>query len=91
MSIPLLLIYNFTKIALLGLTHFFGTVSIYLKRGEVAHNYFYSLVHISKECCTNAICCVAFGIQAWSRTLVRSLRLHPQRLASHPSCNILIK
>ena len=27
MSIPLLLIYNFTKIALLGLTHFFGTVS----------------------------------------------------------------
>ena len=29
MSIPLLLIYNFTKIALLGLTHFFGTVSFY--------------------------------------------------------------
>ena len=27
MSIPLLLFYNFTKIALLGLTHFFGTVS----------------------------------------------------------------
>ncbi len=26
MSIPLLLIYNFTKIALLGLTHFFGTI-----------------------------------------------------------------
>lgn len=28
-----------------------------------------------------ATCGVAFGIRAWSRTLVRSLRPHPQRLA----------
>ena len=37
MSIPLLLIYNFTKIALLGLTHFFGTVSIPSKCAETLH------------------------------------------------------
>ncbi len=39
MSIPLLLIYNFTKIALLGLTHFFGTVSEII--GELATHSFY--------------------------------------------------
>ena len=32
------------------------------------------------------ICCVAFGIRARSRTRVRSLRPHPQRLAYHPFC-----
>ena len=39
MSIPLLLFYNFTKIALLGLTHFLGTVSNKLRRkGKISVN-----------------------------------------------------
>ena len=37
-----------------------------------------------------AICCVAFAIRPRSRTRVHSLRPHPQCLASHSSCNILI-
>ncbi len=41
-----------------------------------------------RDCCTKAICFVAFGIRARSRTRVRSLRPHPQRLASHPSCKV---
>ena len=44
----------------------------------------------SWDCCTKAICYVAFGVRPRSRTLVRSLRPrpHPQRLAPHPSCKV---
>lgn len=33
-----------------------------------------------------ATCGVAIEIRAWSRTLVRSIRPHPQRLAYHTFC-----